>query len=135
MIFVARVLINAVEIADNLYWSMLELSIALIAACLPTLHHLSRSISPALVLSVLRSKFSNQSLRSQRSEHFRLEEHQPGSLGDEEIGTRYMNRTDIKAHAVNEDAFVRGHGGLAPGSKSGIMVQKDLSSYESNLER
>ncbi|MCJ1440998.1 MAG: hypothetical protein MMC23_001484 [Stictis urceolatum] len=55
------------DITTPLWWSMLEVGLALIAACLPTLTYLFRGLSLQLVVHSIRSVFSLRLLRPSQS--------------------------------------------------------------------
>lgn len=52
-----------------LFWPMIQMGIALIAICLPTLRPLFQGVSPESVIQSIRSNFSLSSLRSKASFH------------------------------------------------------------------
>jgi hypothetical protein len=63
-----RLIFNLIDtITGTLYWSMVEVGVGLLAACLPTLRFLFRGMSPESVVNSIRSVFSLQSLRSAHS--------------------------------------------------------------------
>ena len=53
-----------------LFWPMVQMGVALIAACLPTLRPLFDGVSPESVIQSIRSNLSLSSLRSKASFHY-----------------------------------------------------------------
>ena len=58
--------VRKVAVSTILYWSMIEGGLAIIAACLPTLHHLVGKVSLSGIFSSLRSVLSFRSVHTQR---------------------------------------------------------------------
>lgn len=53
-----------------LFWPMVQMGVALVAACLPTLRPLFHGVSPESVIQSIRSNLSLSSLRSKASFHY-----------------------------------------------------------------
>lgn len=56
-----------VNTAPTIYWSLVEASLAIVSACLPTIRPLFKGLSPESVIGSIRSLFSLHSIRSRFS--------------------------------------------------------------------
>ena len=122
-----------VSLTANLYWSMVESGVALIAVCLPTFRALLGKAAPEGILQSFRRIFTlhSRSSQSHQTSHksVKLEDQRssterfvPSSNDHEMPGIQSYAMHDLKA--ANSD-------GAAP--KEGILVHKTLSSASREL--
>lgn len=68
-----------------LFWPMVQMGVALVAACLPTLRHLFHGVSPESVIQSIRSNFSLSSLRS-KARFYHIKSYSPRASNDDARG-------------------------------------------------
>lgn len=86
-------------LAVSLWWSLLEVGIALIAACLPTLSYLFARFSLESAIRSVRSAFSLPSLRSQNSTSRNNTEEAPTHMSN---STTYINLENSKSDSRSQ---------------------------------
>ena len=83
------------HLTTEIWWSMIEMSISVVAACLPTLRPIFGKLSPERIVQSIRSMFSLQSLNSLTSS---AHKRRAGSVEDSsENNSRYIQFPDDQA--------------------------------------
>lgn len=130
--------LRKVTVSTILYWSMIEGGLAIIAACLPTLHHLVRKVSLSSIFSSLRSALSFGSVHTQGQQHQQQEPPQeqwsqgyPPLSKESYIHIHAGSSTSSTSHAVrekNKTYFVAGSvERFSEPQRYGIQVTRQFS--------
>ena len=84
----------AINTAPTIYWSLVEASLAVVSACLPTIRPLFHGVSPESIIRSIRSRISLQSMGSRSSK---------GSKGSR--GGAYVKSTDDQKSTSSQVGF------------------------------
>lgn len=110
-----------------LFWPMIQMGVALVAACLPTLRPLFHGVSPESVIQSIRSNFSLSSLRSKASFHH-IKSSSPRTSKDDTLPIAFPNESyRIEQLETHISASTGPSHGLDQHSLHEIKVQNDFS--------
>lgn len=123
-------------ITTQLYWSMIEMGLCVIAACLPTLRPLFAEMSAEQIINSIRSKFSMDSVSSLFAGQQRSSKNGSGynefSTASE---THIVPKTSDENYLGVETHAMKDLEGQAPVPSGRIMKHTDISSRQSAKEQ
>lgn len=129
-------LLSSVLITTQLYWSMIEMGLCVIAACLPTLRPLFAEMSAEQIINSIRSKFSMDSVSSLFAGQQRSSKNGSGynefSTASE---THIVPKTSDENYLGVETHAMKDLEGQAPVPSGRIMKHTDISSRQSAKEQ
>lgn len=112
------------------YWVIIEASLAIISACLPTIRPVFRGMSPESVIRSVRSVFSLNSLRSNGSKRDGLNDLEGSDRKDSRSSTTRLN----DMHIPTEDSRLENKvtcpvsvEDMSPVPEDGMMVHKSFT--------
>ena len=116
-----------VTVSTILYWSLIETSLALIAACLPTFGSLVRNISLDRIVKSVSRALSLRAMRSQRSRHIAAQREGPYSSirAARSASSRTLVPDTGTVHSWGEASR-----DTSIAMESGIYVTNRISQYE-----
>jgi len=120
---------NLVYGAPTSYWVVIEASLAITSACLPTIRPVFRGMSPESVIRSVRSALSLNSLRSNGSKRDGFDNLQDRDRQDSSSSRMGLNERHVPLKAFSQNSEVT-HSGLTkdivPTPRDGMMVHKSF---------
>ena len=116
--------------APTSYWVVIEASLAIISACLPTLRPVFRGMSPESVIRSVRSVFSLNPLRSNGRKRDGFNDLERSNRNDSKSSTKGLNDTHIPLEEYGLEKKVTrpvSIEDMSPVLEDGMMVQKSFT--------